>query len=142
MIRKYKETDIENVIDIWYQASSLAHSFLDSVFVERVRKDLREVYLPNGETWVYTINNKVVAFISMVENEIGGLFVSPRNQSNGLGTSLVNYVNDIYKELEVEVFLNNKIGRPFYNKYGFKIIKEYIHEETQEGILRMRYNKQ
>ena len=142
LIRKYKETDIENVIDIWYHASLLAHPFLDSSFVKKVKKDMRELYIPNGETWVYVINNKVVAFISMIDNEIGGLFVSLENQAKGIGSLLVDYVSEIHKELEVEVFLNNKIGRPFYKKYGFKRIKEYIHEETQEIVLRLEYNKQ
>ena len=31
-----------------------------------------------------------------------------------------------------------KIGKSFYNKYGFTLIKEFIHDETGEKVLRLR----
>ena len=75
----------------------------------------------------------------MLGNEIGVLFVNPKSQSKGIGTSLVNYVKKMHPELEVEVFTKNKIGKPFYDKYGFVLIKEYFNEAAQEMVLRMKY---
>ena len=49
----------------------------------------------------------------------------------------MNFVSQFHKELEVEVFKENKIGRAFYEKYGFKKIDEYIHDVTGNKILRM-----
>lgn len=72
MIRKQQEKDIAEIINIWYKASGLAHPFLKTDFVEQVKKDLRDVYLPNAATWVYEDNHSVVGFISMLGNEIGG----------------------------------------------------------------------
>lgn len=72
MIRKQQEKDIDEIINIWYKASGLAHSFLKTDFVEQVKKDLRDVYLPNAATWLYEDNHSVVGFISMLGNEIGG----------------------------------------------------------------------
>lgn len=72
MIRKQQEKDIDEIINIWYKASGLAHPFLKTDFVEQVKKDLRDVYLPNAATWVYEDNHSVVGFISMLGNEIGG----------------------------------------------------------------------
>jgi putative acetyltransferase len=140
MIRKYIDQDETRVIDIWYYTSSSAHSFLDAVFVEKVKKDMKDIYLPNAETWVFEKNNAVIGFISMIENEIAGLFVYPDQQSKGIGTLLVNFVGDLHKELEVEVFKNNKIGRSFYDKYGFKMMKEYFHEESKQILLRMKFS--
>ena len=139
MIRMHKEKDIEQIIDIWYQSSTLAHPFLTSTFVEKVKSDMTNIYIPNSETWVYEIDNSIVGFISMMNNEIGGLFVSPNNQSKGIGTELVNFIKKEYSELEVEVFEKNSIGRAFYDKYGFKIIKKYTHEESGNEVLRLKY---
>lgn len=141
MIRKHKETDLDVIIDIWYKASILAHPFLDSDFVERVKKDMRELYIPNSETWVYVEKGRVVGFIGMIENEIGGLFVLPENHFNGVGTKLVNFVVKLFNEVEVEVFKENKIGRKFYYKYGFKTFKEFKHKESGHLVLRMRYSR-
>ena len=138
MIRKYNEIEIPTLIDIWEEASTLAHPFLDAEFTQMVKKAMTEMYLPNSDTWVYIESDEIKGFISMAENEIGGLFVKPNHHSKGIGTSLVNHMKQFHKELEVEVFELNKIGKPFYEKYGFKVFKEYIHEGSNQNVLRMR----
>jgi len=138
MIRKYNEKEIPALMNIWEQASTIAHPFLDTEFTQMVKKAMTEMYLPDSDTWVYVESNEIIAFISMIGNEIGGLFVNPEHHSKGIGTSLVNHIKQFHKELEVEVFEKNKIGRPFYEKYGFSVIKEYIQEGTNQKVLRMK----
>jgi putative acetyltransferase len=137
MIRKHLDSDLETILDIWDQSSSLAHPFLDSVFVEKVRHDMRNMYVPDSETWVYEENNSVTGFISMLENEIAGLFVYPNHHSKGIGTQLVNYIREFYDDLEVEVFEQNIIGRAFYDKYGFKLMRSFIHEPSNHKVMRL-----
>lgn len=90
MIRKYADTDLKTVVDIWFESSSLAHPFLQPDFMQKVKKDMHDIYIPNSETWVYEENEEIVGFIGMIENEIGGLFVFPDQLSKGIGTKLVN----------------------------------------------------
>jgi putative acetyltransferase len=139
MIRKRREEDLEEILDIWYQASTLAHPFLDDAFVEKVKKDMRELYIPGSETWVYEEKGKVIGFIGMMGNEIGGLFVLPNHHSKGIGTQLVKFILEFHNELEVEVFKENIIGRAFYDKYGFIKMKEFLHEESKHDVLRMKF---
>ena len=139
MIRKHQESDLEEILAIWYQASTLAHPFLEDAFVEKVKKDMREIYIPGSETWVYEEKGKVIGFIGMQGNEIGGLFVLPDHHSKGVGTQLTNFISEYHEELEVEVFTRNKIGRAFYDKYGFIKIKEFLHEESKLEVLRMKF---
>ncbi len=139
MIRKYKEKEIPHLIEIWEQAAEMAHPFLSNEFTKMVKKAMTDIYLPNSETWVYEESGIVVGFISMAKNEIGGMFILPNYHSKGIGTSLVKHICQFHNELEVEVFNENKIGKPFYEKIGFKIMKEYIQEETNQKVLRMAY---
>lgn len=139
MIRTYKEKDLNQIMDIWYRASTLAHPFLKPDFVTKVKKDMREIYMPNSKTWVYEENNHLKGFISMVENEIAGLFVLPNQHSKGIGTQLVNFVKKLHHELEVEVFVKNTIGRAFYKKYGFVQLNKFVHDETGNEILRLKF---
>lgn len=141
MIRKYRESEIPELMAIWEMAASVAHPFLDDDFNAMVKTAMTEEYLPNSNTWVYEESGKVVGFISMMENEIGGLFVHPQHHSKGIGTQLVKHIHQFYEELEVEVFEKNKIGKPFYEKYGFEVIKEYTQDATQQQVLRMRKAK-
>ena len=138
MIRKYKEIEIPVLIEIWEKASRIAHPFLSEDFTQMVKKAMIEIYLPNSNTWVYENSKGIVGFISMKENEIGGLFVNPEQHSNGIGTSLVNHMKQFHETLEVEVFDENKIGKPFYEKYGFSVFKEYLMDGTNIKVLRMK----
>lgn len=139
MIRKHKEQDLEQIINVWYRSSTLAHPFLRSGFVEKVKSDMTNIYIPDSETWVYEIENSIVAFISMLDNEIGGLFVLPDNHSKGIGTELVDFIKKKHSVLEVEVFEKNLIGRAFYNKYGFERIEKYNHKESGNEVLRLKF---
>lgn len=139
IIRKREDKDNHVIMNIWHQASSLAHPFLEADFLEKVKNDLRYIYIPNTETWVFEDNNSVIGFISMIDNVIGGLFVLPNYHSRGIGTQMVNYIKGFHYELEVEVFEKNIIGRAFYKKYGFVQIKYYHHSESQNNVLRLYY---
>lgn len=138
MIRKHTQNDLEQIMKVWYTSSTLAHPFLNSEFVEKVKSDMRKLYIPDSETWVYEIDSTIVGFISMVDNEIAGLFVLEAYHSRGIGTELVNFITDSHDKLEVEVFEKNRIGRSFYDKYGFIQFKEFNHEESGEVVLRLK----
>ena len=137
MIRKHTPEDLDALMLIWIEASSMAHPFLDAVFVDKVKNDMRNLYMPNSDTWVYEIKGEILGFISMIGNEIGGLFVTPSSHSKGIGTQLVKYISSEHETLEVEVFEKNSIGRAFYDKYGFEFLKQYYHEESGEEVLRL-----
>jgi putative acetyltransferase len=141
MIRKYKADDLEAVIDTWYQASMVAHPFLDSTFIEQEKHNIQYVYLPNTETWVFEKNNEIVAFIAMIDNEVVAIFAKPPFHGTGIGKQLMDYVADMHPTLEVEVFENNRIGRVFYEKYGFSQMEKHLHEETGFYLLRLKYEK-
>ena len=138
MIRKYKEVEIPTLIIIWERATKIAHPFLKKDFSQMVKTAMIDQYLPNSETYVYEENKVILGFISMLDNEIGGLFVCPDNQGKGIGSALVKHVGLRSKELEVEVFDKNEIGKPFYLKQGFIVVKDYFHELSNEKVLRMK----
>lgn len=72
MIRPYEDTDLSDLLEAWYSASRLAHSFLDEAFFERERNNIREAYLPKAETWVFEQEGVVVGFVALIENEVWG----------------------------------------------------------------------
>jgi len=137
MIRRYEENDLSDLLDVWYAAAQIAHLFLDEAFFAQERKDITEIYLPNAETWVYERNAGVVAFIALLGNEVGGIFVNPERQRQGIGRALLDHARELRDRLEAEVFKENALGRAFYDKYGFKILNEHIHEGTDHEVLRM-----
>ena len=141
MIRKHTPEDLEILMSIWLESSSMAHPFLDATFVDSVKKDMCNLYMPNSDTWVFEENGAILGFISMIKNEIGGLFVTPKHHFKGIGTQLVNFTSKTHAILEVEVFEKNEIGRAFYDKIGFQFLKQYYHEESGEEVIRLKSKK-
>jgi putative acetyltransferase len=139
MIRVYKDTDFEEVLDVWSKSTVVAHPFMDEAFIQKERANVRDLYIPNTKTWVFLGQDGLDGFISMMGNEIGAIFVRPEKHGQGIGRALMDFVSQFHEVLEVEVFKDNKIGRAFYDKYGFEFIKKYIHEETGRAVLRMKY---
>ena len=136
MIRKYEAKDIEELLDVWYSASQVAHPFLNEKFLEQERKNIAELHIPTAETWVYEFDNLVVGFIALIGNEVGGIFVKPEFHGKGIGRALMEHAKSIRTYLELDVFKDNKIGRNFYDKCGFLKVSEHLHEET--GFMQLR----
>jgi len=129
-IRPYHADDIDAVIDVWQRANALAHPFLKSDFVAEVHKAMREVYLPKAEAYVLEEERMVLGFIALIGNEIGGLFLDPSRHGKGYGRALVDHACGLKGPLKVEVFRDNAVGRPFYERYGFEIVADEVHEPS------------
>lgn len=138
MIRKYNAEDLAELLDVWYDASQIAHPFLTRDFLDQERRNVIQKYLPIAETWVFEEEGQVVGFIALIGNEVGGIFVTPRRHGQGIGRALMDHARASRSHLDVEVFEANEIGRAFYHAYGFKVIRPVVHEETGEPVLRLR----
>lgn len=137
MIRAYEPRDTDALITIWEKANALAHPFLPEAFVAQVKSDMRNLYLPNAETRVLEHQGEPVGFIAMIGTEIGGLFLDPAHHGRGRGRAMVDHVVARKGPLTVEVFSANAIGRPFYQRYGFRLQDEYLHEPSGQMTARM-----
>ena len=139
VVRKYRDTDVEQVLSAWENTQALAHPFLPDAFQNQEKKNIRELYLPNADTWVVEADNQVVGFIALIGNEIGGLFVQPAHHGKKLGKLLVDKAQELHGDLVVEVFERNSVGRKFYSQYGFTMVEEKVHEQTGEPVLRLEF---
>ena len=138
MIRPYSEVDLDDLLDAWYQASLVAHSFLTDEFLTNERREIVDRWLPVAETTVYEHQGKVVGFISMLGNEVGAIFVHPHHQRLGIGRALMDHVRESRPYLELGVFEDNEVGRRFYNDYGFEMVGRVMNEEAGHPELRLR----
>lgn len=127
------------MVDVWYAASLLATPFLDDDFLAAEKDAIRNVYLPNADTWVYERTGTVIGFLSMLGDEVGAIFVAPESQGEGVGRALMDHAVSLAGEVFLDVFRDNVIGRRFYDAYGFKFEHEYLHEPTGRAMLRLVY---
>ncbi|WP_019507196.1 GNAT family N-acetyltransferase [Pleurocapsa sp. PCC 7319] len=138
-IRQYTDDDLKAVISSWESASKMAHPFLEEDFLAQERINIAELYLPNAETWVAELDGKVIGFIALIGNEVGGIFLQPSYHGKGIGKALMDKAQELRGSLEVEVFTKNSIGRKFYSNYGFEKIEEKVHDKTGNDLLRLKF---
>ena len=139
LIRHYVDSDLEELLSAWESASRLAHPFLTESFMEKVKHDIPNVYIPNADTWVVVENQRVVGFIALIGNEVGAIFVDPIHHGKGYGKALMDKAQSLHDELELDVFKENNIGRQFYDRYGFISQGERLDEDSGQQVLRLLY---
>ena len=137
LIREYRPSDLDDVLDTWEAASAVAHRFLAEEFLRQERHNIPNVYLPIAETWVWEVEGAVVGFIALIKNEVGAIFVHPSYHGSGIGRALMDKARALRGNLEVEVFERNAIGRAFYDRYGFVLLNKHVHEPTGQAVLRL-----
>ena len=139
MIRPFRPADVEGIVEVWSEATRVAHAFLKDEFIVREERAIREEYLREADTWVWDGSGRIDGFISLLGNEIGGLFVRPSIHRCGVGTALIEHALTLQESLEVEVFARNDIGRAFYRRRGFGLLREAFDTRANQPILRLRY---
>ena len=101
---------------------------------------MREIYIPSAETYVFEGEAVIKGFVSIYENNIAALFVSPNYQGAGIGTQLMTKAKEIREELNLAVYTENRKSIEFYKKCGFKIEIEQIDQHTGHNELLMVYS--
>lgn len=142
MIRNFQHSDIESIVEIWLAASIKAHDFMAPEYWESKLDDMRNIYIPASETYVYENDAKIEGFISIYENNIAAIFVSPKLQGKGIGSGLIDFVRSRYKELSLCVYKSNEKSISFYKKHGFQVVCEQIDEHTNYPEIKMKINSE
>jgi putative acetyltransferase len=138
VIREYDPRDRDALLAVWAESAAVAHPFWTPAMFEQERRDIAEKFLPVAETYIFERAGEVVGFISLLGNEVGGIFVAPHYHGHGIGRALMDWARGSRDHLELDVFEANEIGRAFYAVYGFGVVGERLDEATGQRVLRLR----
>ena len=134
VIRAYQVADKDILSEIWFRASLDVHSFLGEELLREQKEFLETIYFEKAETWVALINGRIVGFIGLLENFVGGLFVDPQAQGNGIGRQLLNHARMLRNELELEVFNENQGAYLFYKRLGFVEVSRCSQDDNGQSL--------
>jgi putative acetyltransferase len=118
-IRGYRAADMEALSAIWFDASRIAHPFIGEARLREQRVLIETIYLPQAETLVAVHRGEPAGFISLMDDFVGGLFVSPHHQGAGIGRTLIQHAIESREELRLEVYTANAGACAFYRSLGF-----------------------
>ncbi|MDD4363493.1 MAG: N-acetyltransferase [Atribacterota bacterium] len=137
MIRKFKMSDMEEILNIWLKASIESHYFIEKEYWIDKKSAMKDIYIPNSETYVHESNGQIDGFISLCEDILAAIFVHPEQQGRGIGKKLLKKAMDLRENLSLSVYKENYKSVAFYEKAGFYFVKEKIDSNTgrQEIIM-------
>ncbi len=142
MIRAFKESDLSEVMQIWFDANVKAHNFIPKKYWLDNYAEVKKV-LPKAEVYVYEDNcrKQIIGFIGLTENYIAGIFVKEGERSKGTGKHLLDYVKTIKAYLNLSVYQKNIPAVLFYKREKFIIQSENIDNSTNEKEYIMMWSK-
>ncbi len=142
MIRPFNTGDLSITMEIWLDSSIKAHPFIDrNYFVMSYEKFMRDQLLAN-KSFVYEIEGKVVAFISIQENmTIAAINVAWDYRNKGIGEKLLDFAIEKYQQLNVELFRDNTDTIEFFTDNGFEVLGLSEHNETPYEMVIMAYQQ-
>lgn len=139
VLQKMSYEDTDHIVDIWYEASILAHNFISEEYWKTNKGLMKTQYIPMSDTYTATVDNNIVGFISLVDDYLAAIFVKPNNQGKGVGTALINHAKNIKDKLQLKVFVKNQKSVDFYIKSGFTIKLETTDIATDEKEFKMEW---
>lgn len=143
MIRRLQPDEMDELIEIWLASTIQAHPFISENYWHESESIVRNVYIPQSETWVYKHQDKMVGFISVLDSLfIGALFVSEPFIGKGMGQSLMEHVKEIYPSLSLEVYQKNQRAVHFYHRQGFRIEESAWQNETRHPTWIMSWQEE
>ncbi len=142
MIRKFKETDLTDIMQLWLKANIEVHNFIPTEYWTD-NYDTVKAVLPLAEVYVYENDNtkQINGFIGLNENYIEGIFVEKSMRSKGIGKQLLDFAKRIKSTLILKVYQKNIGAVSFYRREDFVIQSENIDDNTNEKEFLMTWCK-
>ncbi|QHQ63305.1 N-acetyltransferase [Anaerocolumna sedimenticola] len=140
MIREFKISDLESVMNLWLDTNIQAHDFIPQSYWIGNYDKVKEM-LPDATIYVYENNDMLQGFVGLMGNYIAGIFVEVSCQSMGLGKALLDYIKANHYELTLQVYKKNVRAVTFYLRESFAVTKEQQDENTGETELVMHWTK-
>ncbi len=140
MIREFKISDTERVMQLWLLGNEDAHYFIPKEYWLSHYSEVQEALL-QAEVFVYDKDGEILGFAGMIKEHIAGIFVDKNCRSRKIGNLLLNYIKERYNAISLNVYQKNKRAVAFYNKEGFSVFSESVDENTGEKEYTMFWKK-
>ncbi len=125
------------MIRVWLASTIPGQSFLTEEHWRTMEPEIRAL-VPIAEIWVVEEDGEIVAFMSLLDNLIGGLFTHPDHQRKGHGRALVEHARGRFDPVLVEVLEANEQAIGFYRSCGFVDHERKVDEGSGLSLLIMR----
>lgn len=137
--RKFKASDLDQVMEIWLNCNIEAHPFVKHQYWREHFQEVRKALLQSN-VLVAESGDQLVGFAGLQENYLAGIFIKKEFRNQGIGSQLLTVIQQNHASLTLHVYVKNESAYHFYQQHGLKVIKKQIDETGNEEYL-MQWNK-
>ncbi|MFQ4149927.1 GNAT family N-acetyltransferase [Arthrobacter sp. LAPM80] len=120
LLRESREPeDFEELTNVWRDSVEATHHFLSLEAIDRLEPRIRDEYLPRLRIQVAERNGSILGFIGMKNRQVSMLFVADEVRSTGVGSKLLEWAQQQFPRLVLDVNEQNPRAAVFYIKRGF-----------------------
>ena len=138
VLRHFEPADEDELVRVWLASTIPGQDFLSEEYWRSQEPVVREHFIPIADTWIVEQHGELVAFMSILDHTIGGLFTHPDHQGKGYGRLLVEHARMLHEIVRVEVFRANVRAMAFYESCGFVEESSKLDEATGLEAVIMR----
>jgi len=100
---------------------------------DQIRRHFSTVVTNDLETWVASVDDRLVGFLAIGDNHVDHLYVRPAAAGQGIGTALLEQAKQRRPSgLRLWAFQVNTAARHFYEGRGFTTVKMTDGRHNQE----------
>ncbi|WP_067838973.1 GNAT family N-acetyltransferase [Amphibacillus sediminis] len=140
-LTKLSEVELDQLIDIWFNANVEAHSFIKRAYWQEMAPKVR-MMIPEASIYVFKSADQIIGFIGMMDDYIAGLFVKEQWRKQGIGQALLTEAKQSHDRLLLKVFQENQNAVNFYINNGFKLLGQEEDPNTAAIEYTMQWVKE
>lgn len=140
MIRNFKSTDLDDIMEIWLKENIATHNFISKSYWMDNFNFVKSA-IPESEVYVYEVNREILGFAGIQDNYIEGIFVKEGFKSQGIGKKLLQELKSSRENLVLKVYQKNIKAVRFYERERFIILQEIVEDYTYEKEFIMAWKR-
>ncbi|MEJ2762950.1 GNAT family N-acetyltransferase [Photobacterium sp. MCCC 1A19761] len=137
-IRSYVENDFSDIQNIYALCKPEEFAHEVGKITSRALADdpVRLAQFLNSDVYVMEINNSVVGFITISQQEIGWLYVHPGFRRLGLGRALLAHVMTLFQgqALTLNIVKSNRPALRLYLQHQFNVVDEFMVQVNGQPV--------
>lgn len=135
MIRAFRPQDLNPLMSLWLESTTLAHPFISADYWRESAALVRDIYLP-GHKPGYIKTGSGWRVLSACWKAV---LSAPYSCGGMTGAALIQYAQQQFSLLSLEVYQQNGRACAFYRKHGFVVVAENFNRETRATTLIMQW---
>jgi GNAT superfamily N-acetyltransferase len=141
VLRRAVDSDATAVADVWLGSFGTALPTVRQAHTaDEVRAWIRDVLVPNHETWVATVDDAVVGMMAVGDGELDQLYVDPAWQGRTIGHQFVELAKQRCPAgLALWTFQVNEVAQRFYERHGFVAVYRTDGRDNEQREPDIRY---